>query len=319
MDRCVRACQCHVRFGRPGPYGPVCDLCFRRMEEDRFEQQVMPLDVDRGEGCRIKPWVVQPNRRSGHGCGGNAPLNGCSRTERTWLAVPAAMPSRGAHHAVIGGRRALRRCCVILPRRRQRTHRGRDSLRHRDGQCQAGEDTGHQPVASSQHALNIAGGWLSLQRQDNRADGQSLRLRSAVRPRRLSLSKMQPFDSPASWPHPTPMRFLLPMREAIAASLLVILGATATGLPSHSHDRGATHGGDEAPVVSADHHEHGTQLVEQGDRFPTNTPQLASPHVLAVAVQHPVVKTTAPVTSYSFSPRERAPPTLGPRAPPSQT
>lgn len=97
--------------------------------------------------------------------------------------------------------------------------------------------------------------------------------------------------------------------------LLALSGALSTGLPSHHH-------GDAGPgnafvsVASADHHSHGTQLVEQDERTPSATLQMAVASRSDIELPAPPTATVAPVAAGAVRPTERAPPPGAPRAPP---
>ena len=95
--------------------------------------------------------------------------------------------------------------------------------------------------------------------------------------------------------------------------LLALMGALASGVPSHHHGEA-----DRAPIlVDAGHHGHGVQLVDQADR-------LTSHGVVAALPAAPLVEVGdfAPVTVGTDVPpvqpvaTGRAPPSDRPRAPP---
>lgn len=107
------------------------------------------------------------------------------------------------------------------------------------------------------------------------------------------------------------------LQSVTALCLLVLLGALGTGLPSHSHADGEVPVERGSHVVAADHHSHGTQLVEQDERATSGGPQLAMLSG-AVAVAAPAVITFVQTTHTDvLRPMERAPPPGAPRAPPS--
>ncbi len=95
----------------------------------------------------------------------------------------------------------------------------------------------------------------------------------------------------------------------------MLLGALGTGLPSHHHEdvvRGDPH----EQTVSADHHSHGTQLVEQVDRVTSSAPDFVAPTPVAFEL---IVASTSPrsrTRPEPLRPMERAPPPDAPRAPP---
>lgn len=102
----------------------------------------------------------------------------------------------------------------------------------------------------------------------------------------------------------------------MALCLLVLLVALGTGLPSHSHASGETPVDRDSHVVAADHHSHGTQLVEQDERAPSVGPQLAVSYAVAVTLTLPVVAAVQAAQTDMLRPMERAPPPGAPRAPP---
>jgi hypothetical protein len=106
------------------------------------------------------------------------------------------------------------------------------------------------------------------------------------------------------------------LQSATALSLLALLGALGSGLPSHSHVDRQVPVGQDSHVVAADHHTHGTQLVEQDERAPSGCPRLAEFPAVAVAVTAAVVSAVQVPDTDVPRPRERAPPPGAPRAPP---
>lgn len=100
---------------------------------------------------------------------------------------------------------------------------------------------------------------------------------------------------------------LLRLHALLAAALL---WATATGLPSHSHDAGEAAG-----IESPDRHGHGVQLVEQGPRVIAGMPVFAPSRAPAVDWAAPVAHTALPSPAEG-RPHDRAPPSSRPRAPP---
>jgi hypothetical protein len=103
----------------------------------------------------------------------------------------------------------------------------------------------------------------------------------------------------------------------MAAWLIVLLGVLHTGLPSHSHEvePADTASGD---VLRADHHSHGTILLEQTERVQSAPVQLpAPPAAVERAAFRPSLRTLAAVHVAPLRPRGRAPPPgHAPRAPP---
>jgi hypothetical protein len=107
------------------------------------------------------------------------------------------------------------------------------------------------------------------------------------------------------------------IRCLTAAWLIVLLGVLHTGLPSHRHevDPPAAAG---VQVLRADHHAHGTLLVEQTERVPSTAVQLAAVPVaeeraaLRASVRMHTAVHVAPVRPLGRSP----PPANASRAPP---
>ena len=104
-----------------------------------------------------------------------------------------------------------------------------------------------------------------------------------------------------------------PSQRLISGLLLLILGALGTGLPSHSHGVA----GENSPrLVAPDHHDHGVVLTEQTDRIPAGPTSLAVLTETTALADPPVVLTPDLVHRELNLPRERAPPSTSPRAPP---
>lgn len=101
----------------------------------------------------------------------------------------------------------------------------------------------------------------------------------------------------------------------MAVLLLALSGALSTGLPSHHHGD-ATPADADVRAVSADHHAHGTQLVEQDERAPSGTPQIAVAPRSEIELRAPGAAAAAPVAVQALRPTGRAPPPGAPRAPP---
>lgn len=112
------------------------------------------------------------------------------------------------------------------------------------------------------------------------------------------------------------MRIRKFLQSATAVCLLVLLGALGTGLPSHSHASGETPVDRDSHVVAADHHHHGTQLIEQGERAPSVGPQFGVSYPAAVTLAPTVVAVVESAQTDLLRPMERAPPPGAPRAPP---
>jgi hypothetical protein len=104
-------------------------------------------------------------------------------------------------------------------------------------------------------------------------------------------------------------------RAATAASLLALLGALSTGLPSHHHGRAheadASHG-----LLSADHHAHGSELVDQDERAPAAPILFVVPPAAGLASMPPPASPQDPPGGELPAARQRAPPPGAPRAPP---
>jgi hypothetical protein len=110
------------------------------------------------------------------------------------------------------------------------------------------------------------------------------------------------------------MRLSGPFRSATAACLLALLGVLGTGVPTHHHEAPAPSEG--LQLLAADHHNHGTELVEQDDRAASGGPHIAAAPAVGVM---PTPPTETPVDTRNpdlLRPTERAPPPGAPRAPP---
>ncbi|HUF67004.1 MAG TPA: hypothetical protein VMM79_00035 [Longimicrobiales bacterium] len=106
------------------------------------------------------------------------------------------------------------------------------------------------------------------------------------------------------------------LRSSTALCLVALLGALGTGLPSHHHDD-APKPSDSLPgVSSADHHAHGTQLVDLDQRVPAAGVEFVAPAALTdLLFTIPVAAVDLPRSDVP-RPMERAPPAVAPRAPP---
>jgi hypothetical protein len=111
------------------------------------------------------------------------------------------------------------------------------------------------------------------------------------------------------------MRCSRTFRSRIASSLVALLGALATGLPSHQHEGSSNHA-DQHHSIAADLHSHGTLLVDQEDRVQSAPPELAVATELTLEVPVRAVRVVIPAHRDFLSARERAPPPGAPRAPP---
>lgn len=112
------------------------------------------------------------------------------------------------------------------------------------------------------------------------------------------------------------MRLPGPIRSTTALCLLSLLGALGTGLPSHSHPGVKPSSEPGAQVLTADHHSHGTQLVEQDERAPAGSQQLAARSAVTTAAVRVAWTVVAAPEANVLRPMERAPPPGAPRAPP---
>jgi hypothetical protein len=95
-----------------------------------------------------------------------------------------------------------------------------------------------------------------------------------------------------------------------ALIVLGLLGAIATGVPSHGHGEGYSVG-----IESPDHHGHGVQLVDTGPRITVGSSVFVASDGVAVAWIPPVAIST-PLGLDERLPRDRSPPPARPRAPP---
>ena len=105
------------------------------------------------------------------------------------------------------------------------------------------------------------------------------------------------------------------LRSATASCLVVLLGALGTGLPSHHHEGPARHA-DGHHTVDANHHSHGTLLIEQDDRVQSAPPQLATASEVALGIPLLITRAISGALRDAAPPKERAPPPGAPRAPP---
>ena len=87
----------------------------------------------------------------------------------------------------------------------------------------------------------------------------------------------------------------------------------SSGLPSHHHEEGTN-----GPIVAdADHHGHGTLLVEQNERQTSQLLGLALPAAPAVTMIEAALLVSLPhVASSRLLATGRSPPSSRPRAPP---
>ena len=104
-----------------------------------------------------------------------------------------------------------------------------------------------------------------------------------------------------------------PFQRLLASLLLLILGALGTGLPSHSH-RVANDASQQ--LVAPEHHDHVVVLTEQTDRIPAGPTLLTVLAETTALADPPVVIISDVVRRELDLPRERAPPSTSPRAPP---
>jgi hypothetical protein len=98
--------------------------------------------------------------------------------------------------------------------------------------------------------------------------------------------------------------------------LVAVLGVLHTGLPSHSHEVERTEAAGDHPSIRADHHQHGTQLIEQAERVQSAPVHLDAPPFTPAGVTFPTVNYTGAYHSTPIRPQERAPPPGAARAPP---
>ena len=102
-------------------------------------------------------------------------------------------------------------------------------------------------------------------------------------------------------------------QRLLSGLLFLILGALGTGLPSHSH---RVAGDDSQQLVASEHHDHGVVLTEQTDRIPAGPTSLAVLAETTALADPPLVVAPDGVRRELDLPRERAPPSTSPRAPP---
>lgn len=93
------------------------------------------------------------------------------------------------------------------------------------------------------------------------------------------------------------------------------MGALSTGLPSHHHED-AGQGDADLRLVAADHHSHGTELLEQDDQAPSGSPGLVAAVGTLVEPPAPPRASLNLLAVRPLRPTERAPPPYAPRAPP---
>lgn len=104
------------------------------------------------------------------------------------------------------------------------------------------------------------------------------------------------------------------LRSLTAAWLVGLLGVLHTGLPTHGHQVDRPDG--EHLLQSADHHGHGTLLVEQTERVQSTQPELAVAPVRFIDIILPVATRAVEPLEELLRPLERSPPPGAPRAPP---
>ena len=105
-------------------------------------------------------------------------------------------------------------------------------------------------------------------------------------------------------------------RRTVRLQAVVLTGlmtALSSGLPSHHHGDGEL-----GPVLAdADHHGHGTQLVEQSERQTSELVGVALPPAPVAAMAEVSTDDFEPLATTSrLSARGRSPPSERPRAPP---
>jgi hypothetical protein len=106
------------------------------------------------------------------------------------------------------------------------------------------------------------------------------------------------------------------VHSSTAFCLVALLGALGTGLPSHHHEDAPDRSDSLPDVSSADHHAHGTQLVDQDQRVPATGVEVVAPAALAdLLFPMPAAPVDLPRSNVP-RPMERAPPAVAPRAPP---
>jgi hypothetical protein len=106
------------------------------------------------------------------------------------------------------------------------------------------------------------------------------------------------------------------LRSLTAAWLVVILVVLHTGLPSHSHEFERPESAGDHPLIRAEHHHHGTQLVEQAERVQSAPVHLAATPLTRAGVTLSTVRYNSAYRNTPLRPLERAPPPGAPRAPP---
>jgi hypothetical protein len=106
------------------------------------------------------------------------------------------------------------------------------------------------------------------------------------------------------------------IRSLIAFCLAALLGALGTGLPSHHHATDDSFG-DSHPVIEAEHHSHGTVLVEQDHRVQSTPLNVVMPASVPTEVPTPALRIVPQADPQWLPARERSPPQTSPRAPPS--
>jgi hypothetical protein len=106
------------------------------------------------------------------------------------------------------------------------------------------------------------------------------------------------------------------LRSLTAAWLMVVLGVLHTGLPSHSHEVERPEPPGDHAIATADHHGHGTQLIEQAERVQSASVQLAVTPLTLESVTFRTDRSIAAQHSTPLRPLQRAPPPGAPRAPP---
>ena len=103
------------------------------------------------------------------------------------------------------------------------------------------------------------------------------------------------------------------LHRVAALTLVLLLGVTSTGMPSHHHDAGQ----DGPVVVDSGHHGHGVLLVDTSDGIVTQAVFAALPSPSLDGVPGTAVRTLprGPRTT-SEPPEAQPPPSARPRAPP---
>lgn len=111
------------------------------------------------------------------------------------------------------------------------------------------------------------------------------------------------------------MRLPGPLRSVTAVCLLALFGVLGTGVPSHHHESALVKEG--LQLLTADHHSHATELVEQDERAPSGGPHIAAAPAAGVMLTPPVDNPVEAPDAGPLRPTERAPPPGAPRAPPA--